>query len=80
MEKRKKKKRWVTCPACHQMIFAEQNSLGGHRCAPEIQAKKDAELDAVIGETLTTWAKDIDKFWNANDVRFTDYLLRKDKY
>jgi hypothetical protein len=80
MQKRKKKKRWTLCPACHQMIFVEVNSLGNHTCAPEVRAKKDAELDAVIDETLTTWDRDLKKFWRDRDVRFTQFLLRKGKY
>lgn len=71
--------KWTTCLMCHQLVFA-QYGTGNHVCPPEARAKKEAELDMVIHEELSTWERDLKKFWKSNDVQFSQYLLETDQY
>lgn len=66
--KQSPRKGWATCPLCHILIFESEASM--HRCPTKALAKKDAELDAVIDEELSTWEDDVKKFWNSKDVKF----------
>lgn len=76
---RKRRKRWQECPSCHQLVFAQVNSLGHHRCNDAARAKKEAELDMVIDEELSTWDEDVAKFWKSKDVRFYGWLADNDR-
>lgn len=64
---------------CHQLVLSAY-VVGNHRCPPEARAKKEAELDMVIDEELSTWDRDVKKFWKSKDVRFTQHLLDTDQY
>lgn len=67
------KKHWGLCPECGLMVFAIRNSEP-HRCPEKILAKRDAELDMVVAEEMSTWDVDFKKFWNSNDVKFWEYV------
>ena len=72
-------KRWTSCPMCHQLVFSSYG-VGNHVCPDNARAKKDAELDMVIYEELSTWDRDLRKFWKSNDILFTQHLLDTDQY
>lgn len=72
-------KKWTSCQMCHQLVFSSYG-VGNHVCPTEARAKKDAELDMVIGEELLTWERDLRKFWNSKDVKFAQHLLENDEY
>lgn len=63
---------------CHQLIFSLKG-LGNHQCPPEARAKKEAELDMVIEEELSTWNADLKKFWNDPRTKFYKYLAEQER-
>lgn len=64
---------------CHQLVFSSYG-VGNHVCPEEARAKKDAELDMVIGEELSTWERDLRQFWKSKDIRFAQHLLDTGQY
>lgn len=72
-------KKWTTCQMCHQLVFSSYGT-GNHVCPEEARARKDAELDMVIDEELTTWDFDQKVFWKSKDVQFTQHLLDTGQY
>ena len=76
----KSKKLWQECPSCHMVIFSDINGQGAHRCPDTALAKKEAELDMVIDEELSTWDNDVKKFWKSKDVKFYGWLADNDRY
>ena len=79
MQKRKPHKKWTACQTCHQLVFADRG-VGNHTCPVEAVAKKEAELDMVIDEELSTWDYDVKVFWKSRDVKFTQHLLDTGQY
>jgi len=74
---RKTRKRWQMCPMCGMMIYT---SGGGHHTCPEkVAAERQAELDSVIAEEMSTWDKEVEKFWNSRDVKFLQHLIDEGK-
>lgn len=67
------RKHWKLCPECGLMLFVETNT-DKHLCPERIRAKKDAELDMVVHEEMSTWDMDIKKFWKSDDVKFWEYV------
>lgn len=63
---------------CHQLIFSVYGS-GDHVCPSEAKAKKEAEIDMVIDEELSTWNHDLKKFWNDPRTKFYSYLTERER-
>ncbi len=76
---KERRKRWEACVGCHQLIYTTGYGAG-HVCPTKVLAMKEAELDCVIGEELSTWDMDVKKFWKGKDVRFYEWLADNDKY
>lgn len=79
MQKRREHKKWRLCESCSQMVYAGP-TLGKHVCPASVQAKRDAELDMVIDEELSTWDQDVSKFWNDKRTQFNVWLVEKKRY
>ncbi len=69
----KLQRHWNLCSECSLLIFAEEG-IGQHICHEKIRAKRDAELDMVVDEELSTWNQDLKKFWQSDDVRFWELV------
>jgi len=75
----KESKWWRACPSCHQLVYTTGFGIGNHACPPKAVAKRDAELDMVVEEELSTWNADLERFWNSSDVKFMEYIIQEKK-
>lgn len=78
MQKRRHHK-WTTCVECGLMIFTV-DGLNQHQCTKVLVAKRDAELDMVIHEEMSTWDQEVKKFWKSKDVKFIEWLVKRGRY
>jgi hypothetical protein len=73
-----KRKHWQNCPVCHQDVFTIDFS--NHKCPDKVKARREAELDMVVDEEMSTWEQDLKKFWNSNDTKFHEWLVEHNRY
>jgi creatinine amidohydrolase/Fe(II)-dependent formamide hydrolase-like protein len=79
MQKRKPVRKWTACSTCHQLVFVNGHT-DNHVCPTAAVAKKEAELDMIIDDELTSWDYDLKVFWKSRDVKFTQHLLDTGQY
>ena len=65
----------MACPTCYEMLLY----LDRHKCHPKIMEKVNKHLDRVILEEISTFEEDTEVFWHSKDVRFWEYLLKREK-
>lgn len=70
---KKTPRKWSTCPSCFQMVYSS-NGIGNHMCPDIVRAHREAELDFVMDEEMSTFEKDLKKFWNDNRTKFYEHL------
>ncbi len=76
--KKKQRKSWKLCDVCYQLIYVDDVGTGTHRCPEVMRAKREAELDMILDEELSDWDMLVESFWKRKDVKFEQYLLRRD--
>lgn len=67
--------RWLACPMCKEMVL----KLDEHRCHPNIVEKLEYYLDYAVSQELEWFDEELETFWNSDDVKFFEFLLKKEE-